>query len=210
MGENALSSYLGIFYEAKGLGGVQIAVINSVFSIAVVAAALFAGAIGDQISSTRSLLLALSIAMILGTALLYISASYTMILLSVIIYGVGYSPFNGVADQMLMNRLENHPERFGQIRMGGTIGAGVGVVLAGLLMQHGSRFSAHFTSWQADIRRRTRAFSSPLRWWARQSCLLWLQNSRKNSVRTFSLVLRSYCSSSELARSHSLGGSPFT
>ena len=82
MGENALSSYLGIFYEAKGLGGVQIAVINSVFSIAVVAAALFAGAIGDQISSTRSLLLALSIAMILGTALLYISASYTMILLS--------------------------------------------------------------------------------------------------------------------------------
>ena len=144
MGENALSSYLGIFYEAKGLDGVQIAVINSVFSIAVVAAALFAGAIGDQISSTRSLLLALSIAMILGTALLYISASYTMILLSVIIYGVGYSPFNGVADQMLMNRLENHPERFGQIRMGGTIGAGVGVVLAGLLMQHGSRFSALF------------------------------------------------------------------
>ena len=121
MGENALSSYLGIFYEAKGLGGVQIAVINSVFSIAVVAAALFAGAIGDQISSTRSLLLALSIAMILGTALLYISASYTMILLSVIIYGVGYSPFNGVADQMLMNRLENHPERFGQIRMCGTL-----------------------------------------------------------------------------------------
>ena len=88
MGENALSSYLGIFYEAKGLGGVQIAVINSVFSIAVVAAALFAGAIGDQISSTRSLLLALSIAMILGTALLYISASYTMILLSVIIYSI--------------------------------------------------------------------------------------------------------------------------
>lgn len=149
LGENALASYLGIFYEAKGLGGVQIAVINSVFSIAVVAAALFAGAIGDQISSTRSLLLALSGAMILGTALLYVSASYAMILLSVVIYGIGYSPFNGVADQMLMKRLEDHPERFGRLRMGGTIGAGVGVVLAGLLMRDESRFTALFVIYWA-------------------------------------------------------------
>lgn len=149
LGENCLASYLGIFYEAKGLGGVQIAVINSVFSIAVVAAALFAGAIGDQISSTRSLLLALSGAMILGTALLYVSSSYAMILLSVVIYGVGYSPFNGVADQMLMNRLEDHPERFGRLRMGGTVGAGVGVILAGLLMRDKSRFPALFVIYWA-------------------------------------------------------------
>ncbi len=149
LGENALASYLGLYYEAKGLGGVQIAVVNSVFSIAVVAAALFAGAIGDQIASTRSLLLALSGAMIAGTALLYVSSSYAMILLSVVIYGIGYSPFNGVADQMLMKRLEDHPERFGRLRMGGTIGAGVGVILAGLLMREESRFAALFAIYWA-------------------------------------------------------------
>ena len=149
LGENCLSSYLGLYYEAKGLGGVQIAVVNSVFSVAVVAAALFAGAIGDQIASTRSLLLALSGAMIAGTALLYVSSSYAMILLSVVIYGIGYSPFNGVADQMLMKRLEDHPERFGRLRMGGTIGAGVGVILAGLLMREESRFAALFAIYWA-------------------------------------------------------------
>ena len=87
--------------------------------------------------------------MIAGTALLYVSSSYAMILLSVVIYGIGYSPFNGVADQMLMKRLGDHPERFGRLRMGGTIGAGVGVILAGLLMRGESRFPALFAVYWA-------------------------------------------------------------
>ena len=144
LAENALASYLGIFYEAKGLGGVQIAVINSTFSIAVVIAALLVGAIGDRISSQRLLLVGLSTALLLGTAMLYVSSCYAMILLSIIVYGFGYSPFNGVCDQMLMKRLEDRPELFGRLRMGGTIGAGVGVVIAGLLMRRKSEFAMLF------------------------------------------------------------------
>ena len=144
LAENCLASYLGIFYEEKGLGGMQIAVINSTFSIAVVAAALFVGALADRIFSQKALLVWLSAALLLGTGLLYVSRSYAMILLSIIVYGFGYSPFNGVCDQMLMKRLEDRPELFGRLRMGGTIGAGVGVAIAGLLMRKESHFTALF------------------------------------------------------------------
>lgn len=132
MAENNLSPYLGLYYENRGLSGTQIGVISSVFSAAVVLSALGVGMIGDKFRDSRKILISLCGGMILGVGGLAAGSGYLGILAAVILYGCAYSPFNGIVDKLLMDRMKGREEKFGIYRMGGTVGAGIGVLLAGV------------------------------------------------------------------------------
>lgn len=147
MAENNLSPYLGLYYENRGLSGLQIGVISGAFSAALILAALVVGMIGDKLQDSRKVLLALCVGMILGVGCLACGAGYLQILAAVILYGCAYSPFNGIVDKMLMGRLKGQAERFGIYRMGGTIGAGIGVLVAGISLKYHSLPSLFFHYW---------------------------------------------------------------
>lgn len=147
MAENNLSPYLGVYYENRGLSGTQIGVIGSVFSAAVVLSALAVGIIGDKFQDSRKILLFLCGGMILGVGGLAVGNGYPGILAAIILYGCAYSPFNGIVDKMLMDQMEGRKEKFGLYRMGGTIGAGIGVLLAGISLKYLPFFSVFYNYW---------------------------------------------------------------
>lgn len=151
LGENCLSQYLGVFYEAQGLTGTQIGVAGGVFNGAVVAAALAVGLAGDALGRPRRLLLALCGGMILGTGLLFGVRGWPVMLAAVAVYGFAYSPFNGIADKALMSRLAREPQLFGRYRMGGTLGAGIGVLIAGALIGRAPFVSLFAVYWAAAL-----------------------------------------------------------
>ena len=136
MAENNLSPYLGLYYENRGLSGTQIGVISSVFSAAVVLSALGVGMIGDKFRDSRKILISLCGGMILGVGGLAAGSGYLGILAAMILYGCAYSPFNGIVDKLLMDQMKGREEKFGIYRRGGTVGAGVGVLIAGVSLRY--------------------------------------------------------------------------
>lgn len=134
LAESCLSPYLGIYYESCGLSAAQIGVVNTVFSLAVIVAALAIGVLGDKLGKPKKLLVILLIGMIAGTFFLFRSKTYMMILLAVIVYGSSYAPVNGIVDKLLMDQIKEKPQLFGKYRSGGTIGAGIGVIISGALI----------------------------------------------------------------------------
>lgn len=147
MAENNLSPYLGLYYEKRGLSGTQIGVISSVFSAAVVLSALAVGIIGDKFRDSRKILLSLCGGMILGAGGLAAGTGYWGIMAAVILYGCAYSPFNGIVDKLLMDQMKGQEAGFGTYRMGGTIGAGIGVVIAGISLRYLPFFSIFINYW---------------------------------------------------------------
>lgn len=132
--ENCLGPYLGVYYKAIGLTGMKIGIVNGAFSVAVIVSSLLIGAVGDKLGNTKRLLLYLLVGMIAGTVFLFVSRTFALILIAVSLYGFSGSPVNGIADKILMDNLQEKPESFGFYRLGGTIGAGVGIIAAGLLI----------------------------------------------------------------------------
>ncbi len=134
MAENLLSPYLGLYYAQRGLSATQLGQINSWFSAAVIASSLAVGTLGDKLGKLSRMLILLLCGMIAGTFLLSIAGSYGTITLAVLVYGASYAPVNAITDKLLMDRLRERPETFGKYRMGGTVGAGIGVLLSGVLL----------------------------------------------------------------------------
>ena len=151
LGENCLSQYLGVFYEQQGLTGTQIGIVSGIFNGAVIAAALLVGMAGDALGNARRLLMLLCGGMILGTGLLFFVRGWPVMLLAVAVYGFAYSPFNGIADKALMSRLSAAPHLFGRYRMGGTLGAGIGVLIAGALVGRTPFLSLFAVYWAAAL-----------------------------------------------------------
>lgn len=147
--ENCLGPYLGVYYKAIGLTGMKIGIVNGAFSVAVIIASILIGAVGDKLGNTKRLLLFLLTGMIAGTVFLFFSRTFALILIAVSIYGFSCSPVNGIADKILMDNLQDKPESFGVYRLGGTIGAGVGIIAAGILITAYDFSSLFFFYWLA-------------------------------------------------------------
>jgi len=145
VGQNSLPAYWSLFFEQQGLTGTQIGLLGSASAIMVVVASLVTGLLGDILGKPRQMLAGLCGGLLLGTVLLYFSKSFAITLLAILIYGFCFAPLNGIVDRTVMSQLEGeHAADFGKYRMGGTIGAGVGILLAGLLV---SRFPFSWLFW---------------------------------------------------------------
>ncbi len=152
LAEDALAPYLGLYYQSRGMDGVQIGLLNNVFSVVVILSALSVGMAGDRYGNSRRLLAFLSAGLIAATFLLSVSAGFIILILCTALYAFFYSPYNGIADQMLMLELHDSPESYGRYRLGGTVGAGIGVIIAGLILSHTGRISGLFiTYWAAML-----------------------------------------------------------
>ena len=152
LAEDALAPYLGLYYQSRGMDGVQIGLLNNVFSVVVILSALSVGMAGDRYGNSRRLLAFLSVGLIAATFLLSVGAGFIILVLCTALYAFFYSPYNGIADQMLMLELRDSPESYGRYRLGGTVGAGIGVIIAGLILSRSGRISRLFiTYWAAML-----------------------------------------------------------
>lgn len=151
LADSCLSPYLGIFYESRGLSPTRIGVINTVFSLAIISAALAIGVLGDKFGKPKKLLVVLFVNMIVGTFFLFNSKAYIMIFIAIIIYGVAYAPINGIVDKLLMDHIKEKPQLFGRYRSGGTIGAGIGVIISGIIIARYDYLYLFIAFWIATV-----------------------------------------------------------
>ena len=141
MASNVILPYLGLLYEGKGFSQRGIGILAGVFQFVVVLAALLVGSLEDRVGRPRSVLAVLLVGMVVSVFGIYGSGSYGITFLMVVVFGFCYAPVNGITDKALMGRLKEAPERYAKYRSGGTVGAGLGILLAAFLIR-GDDFSA--------------------------------------------------------------------
>lgn len=162
LAEDALAPYLGLFYQSRGMDGIQVGLLNNIFSVTVIVSSIVIGMAGDRYGNSRRLLTILSIGLIAATGTLALGRSFAALAACTAAYGLFYSPFNGIVDQMLMLKISDRPNTYGRYRLGGTVGAGIGVIIAGIILsRNGTTTGLFATYWIAMVLTLPVIFSLP-------------------------------------------------
>lgn len=129
----ALYPYLGLFYVERGFSGRQIAAFSVVEAIVTPIMSLLVGLLMSKTRRTKYVLAMFPILCCLTVAGIYVSKTFPLMLLCIVVLYTFQPPINDVCDRLLINRLQPHPERYSRYRLGGSIGYGIGVMAAGSL-----------------------------------------------------------------------------
>ena len=138
LASNIILPYIGLFYETKGYSDSSIGVLSGSFQFMVVLSAILVGWIADRVKRPGPMVFLLTIGMVFAAFLLYKSTVYAATLFCVLLLSFCYAPVNGITDKVLMEKLKEEPQKYAKCRSGGTVGAGLGIIIAGLLLSEDS------------------------------------------------------------------------
>jgi PPP family 3-phenylpropionic acid transporter len=126
--------FLAIFYKSQGLTGGQIGLLASISPIiAFFCAPLWTGA--ADASHRHKLAAMLSMLGVAGTCLIIPGiASFGGLLLMISLYAFFGAPTVALVDSAVLAQLGDHKERYGRVRLWGTVGYGVIAPFAGTLI----------------------------------------------------------------------------
>ncbi len=140
LASNILVPYLGIFYEEKGFSDGQIGILSGIFQFTTVVAAFLGGWIVDYFKKSGKFITLLVVGMILSSGLLYIGRSMLFTGCVVVLFSFCYAPVNGITDKAVMERVKERQELYSLARSKGTLGAGIGIIIAALLIEQADYF----------------------------------------------------------------------
>lgn len=132
-GAAAVMPYLSVYFESVNLKGTQIGQLSSIpYFISMVSSIIFAF-LSDISRQHKTVLRLCAIGMIGVMALFPTAYTFTTLLPIVVMWSVISAPFNSILDQTTLTSLEN-PDHYGKIRVGGSIGWGIMVLVTGFLI----------------------------------------------------------------------------
>jgi PPP family 3-phenylpropionic acid transporter len=139
-----LFPFLALFYKSQGLTGGQIGVLAAVAPIiSMFGAPLWTGT--ADATHRHKLIAILSILGVVAVVLVFPHiASFGGLLLAISLYAFFGSPTGSLADSAVLALLGERKERYGRVRLWGTIGYGVMAPLAGELV---GRFGLQWSFW---------------------------------------------------------------
>ena len=139
-----LSPFVVLFYQNLGLTGAQIGLLTGLSPlISLVGAPLWTG-LADATRRHR-LLMSLAVAGAVGGALIFpMLTTFGSILLLAMIFSFVVAPITSFADSATMTMLAGEKEKYGRVRLGGTIGWGLSAPIAGFVIQ---RTGLHLAFW---------------------------------------------------------------
>jgi len=129
-----LFPYLALFYQSKGLSGAEIGVLTAISPIvAFIAAPLWTGA--ADASRRHKLLAMFSIIGVAAVAFIFPGvASFGGLIVMISLYAIFNSPTGSLVDSAVLALLGERRERYGRVRLWGTVGYGVVAPIASSLI----------------------------------------------------------------------------
>ena len=124
-------AYLNLYLSSTGLSNLQIGAIVSLSTGFTFFANVFWGEISDRTGDLRRVImlaLLLSLGLVLGY---YLHSSFIYLAIISVLFAVCFNPITPLLDAYSLELLEDTQTDYGQIRMGGTIGYSVTVLIAG-------------------------------------------------------------------------------
>ncbi len=134
-GSAAFLAYISLFYESVNLSGRQIGQLSSIpFFISLISSVVF-GFLSDT-SRRNHLLLRITTVGLIAVLLVFPRAqTFWLLFPTALIYSVFQAPTNPILDDTTLNALDK-PENYGKVRLGGSIGWGLVVLLTGVLIDN--------------------------------------------------------------------------
>jgi MFS transporter, PPP family, 3-phenylpropionic acid transporter len=134
-GSAAFMAYIALYYESVNLSGRQIGQLTSIpFFISLVSSVVF-GFLSDTSRRNHLLLRITTVGLICVLLVFPRAQTFWLLFPTALIYSVFQAPANPILDDTTLNALEK-PENYGKVRMGGSIGWGLVVLLTGVLIDN--------------------------------------------------------------------------
>jgi PPP family 3-phenylpropionic acid transporter len=131
---SVLFPYLALFYQSQGLTGGQIGLLTAVSPlIAFFGAPLWTGA-ADATHRHKLVALLSTLGVVIATFIFPRVASFGGLILMISLWALFYAPTGPLADSAVLALLGDRRERYGRVRLWGTIGYGIMAPLAGNLI----------------------------------------------------------------------------
>lgn len=134
-GAAAVLPYIGVFYESVHLKGGQIGQLSSIpYFFSLISSVIFAF-LSDKFKQHRLVLLTCVVGLI-GVLFIFPNiSSFNAFIPVVLMFSILSAPINPILDQMTLSVLES-PGNYGKIRVGGSIGWGIMVLVTGFLIDN--------------------------------------------------------------------------
>ncbi len=135
MALGAFMPYINLYYERRGLSGVQIGLLSALVLLTTSATAIGWGGIADRLRLHRSML---TINLVLAPACIFLLSranGFTAFIPIVLAYALFVAPIVPLIDSAALEAARRHGRSFGDVRVGGSIGWIISVALVGFLIQ---------------------------------------------------------------------------
>lgn len=134
-GAAAVLPYISVYYESVNLKGTQIGQLNSIpFFVSMFSSVIFAFL--SDLSKRHKVVLRLCAVGLIVVMLLFPTANnFSAFIPIVFAWSILNAPITPISDQASLNALDE-PEKYGKLRVGGSIGWGIMVLVTGFLIDY--------------------------------------------------------------------------
>lgn len=132
----SINQFLGIFYSGIGFDGIQIATINSIYSITGIIFSLLFGFLIDRFNNSRFFLVCFSIIGFLSVILIQHASLFAVAIIGAIGFSCCMLPPSSIIDEQLISRLGENSSRYSFFRRWGPVGFGIASVFSSFLISH--------------------------------------------------------------------------
>ena len=141
--------FVGLYYESINLQGWQIGQLSSIRSLVSFVSSILLAFLSDVLRRRRLILRVCILGMAAALLIFPRAASFTTLVPIVVLYSIFLSPTNAILDETTLLSLDN-PRDYSKVRLGGSIGWGILVLVTGWLLDNAAAsltviFSLHIT-----------------------------------------------------------------
>lgn len=130
-----LVPYMTLYYQQKGLDGVQIGILASIIPLVTLASSPFWSGIADATRRHRAVLLLTIAGLWAAVLLLYFVSGFPAMLAAVVLYAVFIGPIPPLVDNAVLSLLGERRADYGRVRVWGAFGWGGAALLLGPMLQ---------------------------------------------------------------------------
>lgn len=131
-----VAPFLVLYYQSVGFTGAQIGILTGITPLVTLFCTPLWTSLAD-VSQRHRLIMSLCILMAAGDVFVFpLLTTFVPILLIAILFNAVFSPILSFTDSATMFMLADEKDKYGRIRVGGTIGFGLAASIAGVLIQN--------------------------------------------------------------------------